>query len=29
MLEKSKLNFDIGSITTKTNIELSGKETEK
>ena len=29
MLEKSKLNFDIGSITIKTNIELSGKETEK
>ena len=29
MLEKPKLSFDIGSITIKANIELSGKETEK
>ena len=29
MLEKPKLNFDIGSITRKANTELSGKETEK
>ena len=29
MLVKPKLSFDIGSITIKANIELSGKETEK
>ena len=29
MLEKPKLSSDIGSITIKQNIELSGKETEK
>ena len=29
MLEKPKLNFDIGLIITKASIELSGKETEK
>ena len=29
MLEKPKLSFDIGTITIKANIELSGKETEK
>ena len=29
MLEKPKLSSDIGSITIKANIELSGKETEK
>ena len=29
MLEKPKLSFNIGSITIKANIELSGKETEK
>ena len=29
MLEKPKLSSDIGSITTKANIELSGKEIEK
>ena len=29
MLKNSKLSFDIGSITIKANIELSGKETEK
>ena len=29
MLEKPKLSSDIGSITAKANIELSGKETEK
>ena len=28
-LEKPKLSSDIGSITVKANIELSGKETEK
>ena len=29
MFEKAKLSFDIGIITIKVNIELSGKETEK
>ena len=29
MLEKPKLISDIGSITIKANIELSGKKTEK
>ena len=29
MLEKLKLAFDIGSITTKANIELSEKENRK
>ena len=29
MIEKPKLCFDIGSITIKANIELSGKETKK
>ena len=29
MLEKLKLSFDIGSITIKANIELSGKKTKK
>ena len=29
MLEKPKLSSDIGSITIRANIELSGKETEK
>ena len=29
MMEKPKLSFDIGSITIRANIELSGKETEK
>ena len=29
MLEKPKLSSDVGSITIKANIELSGKETEK
>ena len=29
MLEKPKLSCDIGSITIKANIEVSGKETEK
>ena len=28
MLQKPKLSFDIGSLTIKTNIALSGKETE-
>ena len=29
MLEKPKLSFNIGSITIKANIKLSGKDTEK
>ena len=29
MIENPKLCFDIGSITIKANIELSGKETKK
>ena len=29
MLEKTKLSFDVGSITIKANTELSGKKTEK
>ena len=29
MLKKPKLSCDIGSITIKANIEVSGKETEK
>ena len=29
VMEKPKLSSDIGSITIKANIELSGKETEK
>ena len=29
MLEKPKLSSDIGSISIKANIEVSGKETEK
>ena len=29
MLDKPKLSFDIGSITMKTKIELSEKETKK
>ena len=29
MLGKSKLSFDVGSITLKVNIKLSGKEIEK
>ena len=29
ILEKPKVSFDIGSITIKLNIELSGKKTEK